>query len=216
LQTRCRPNRTPNARCDSRWKRWQSSKPRRAYGIADPGTENPFAGGRIPPEWRNHAFGGPRPRTLFGTPYTKGETRAEGVAREKADVARLMPTLAELRAGVLAIHRCFEYANSKPDDSDVWAWAWRAGDVNHIPYNHFGCLNFVSSNDTFVNRCWELAHELLPLVRSGALKGADADFVQHWLTAHDVVRKVDALNRDAVYWKSMREEYGEWAAPREQ
>ena len=123
-----------------------------------------------------------------------------------------MPPLLELQDGVVAIHRCFVYAFDRDSASDAWTFAYRAGDVNYRPFNHYGCIMFIRMNSEFVYQCADLARAAIKKVKEDAV-GADLElaFLRQWGLAYSITRRVGNLDSQAPYWRLMRVEFGEWA-----
>ena len=131
-------------------------------------------------------------------------------------VRMYMPTLAELQNAVIATHRLFLYLDRNSEASDAWAYSWRAGNVDDVPYNHFGCINFMESNRAMIEKAMELVVPLKSKIENpGSLTQDETLFLQSWLIANKMLSKLDELNDKARIWNEMREEYGEWAPPRE-
>ena len=167
-------------------------------GWADPGTVNPFLGADV------------------GVVLTRGMERQQAIAGEREKVARYMPTLEALKLAMLAVHRIYVYLDAHSNESDAWAYSWRAGDVNYVPYNHFSAINFMESNETMISMSLGLVAKLSDKIRApGALAPDELLFVQSWVLAKQMVVTLEELNTHARYWAEMREEYGEWSPARE-
>ena len=149
-------------------------------------------------------------------PYTRLGAERDRIAAEEANVAQYMPTLLELKAACLAIHNVFLYIDKYPEVSDAWALSWRAGDVNYIPYNHFNAINFIESNESMVNMTIEVIMPLSNKITDKTLSPEETEFLQSYLVASRMIAQIKELNTNARYWSQMREEYGEWSAPRDQ
>lgn len=170
----------------------------RPQGLVDPGGPNPFLDAGI------------------GVVLTRGMKREEAIAGEREKVAQYMPTLTQLNAAVLAVHKLYLYLDGRSSESDAWAYSWRAGDINYVPYNHFSAINFMKSNETMVAMAVKLIVAIEARISTpGALSPGELSFLQNWVVARQVLTELDALDTHARYWTEMREEYGEWARPRE-
>ena len=142
------------------------------------------------------------------------EIPSSHLANERANVAQYMPTLSHLKAAAVAIHRIYQYADARADESDAWASAWRAGDVNQVPYNHHACIKFLRENRRLAAEAHVFAKPLLQ--RSNKLAAEDEAFARDWSTAWRMMQRLDALETNAPCWSQMHVEYGEWADPRDQ
>lgn len=172
-----------------------------------------------PAGWQDPSY--PNPYRSEGTsrgilfPQAVQAVQTRGVAQAEL-VRRYMPTLAELRRAVLATHLLYLYLDANSDKSDAWAHSWRAGDVNYVPYNHFAAINFVEANESMIQKAVELMQPLQSKLRTPSLLlPEELRFLQNWIVAREMLAKLGELNTHARVWKRMRNEYGEWSAPRE-
>ena len=169
-----------------------------------------------PDGWRDTDGANPFLDATIGVVLTRRATRAQEVEEEKAKVLRYMPTLEELKAAVRSVHLLFLYLDARPNESDAWAYSWQAGDLQHIPYNHFAAINFMESNERMVDMATALIARLQEQVRTtGRWTPAESQFAKNWMIAWKMLARLRDLNTHARIWSEMRQEYGEWADPRE-
>ena len=167
----------------------------------------------MPSDWKDPGYANPYLNRETGAVLTRAMVqRAERLEL----VQRYMPTLVELRRAVMATHIVFLYLDARSDASDAWALSWNAGDVNYVPYNHFGAINFMGSNEKMIQEAVELMVPLADRLNTPWLLSAEETrFLQNWIVAREMLSKLDELNTHARVWADMREEYGEWSDPRE-
>ena len=86
----------------------------------------------------------------------------------------------------------------------------------NIPYNHFAAINFMESNERMVEMATALIARLQEQVRTtGRWTPAESQFAKNWMIAWKMLARLRDLNTHARIWSEMRQEYSEWADPRE-
>ena len=138
------------------------------------------------------------------------------LAEQKATARQLMPRLSALKAAVRSVHRVYEHAYAAAATSDAWAYSWGAGDVNQVPFNHHACIKFLDENEEFLRHSATILKPISTRLGRGEhilMDDEQRAMMQQWLQAWDMRTQLRDLEIRAPYWRSMREEYGEWSVP---